>query len=235
MQVSVKSFKSVINTLALAIVLVVGVVAVAQAELPMGASPEEITDSALAASVRGDWTAYVAMIDSADAERVFAEFKPALEVLLKDTSASFSQLFGEHDQDSVDAKLNVMTAQQFLEHVLVKLAESPQGGNPSLVGYDIIGSVHEGDSLCHVVSRREEVTFMGIAQQIETNEIGVTSLRKSHGQWRMLADAKLEKAGVMLGELAKMNLGNMFKMMEKMQEMQESMEASDTGETVTKE
>ena len=219
MRVSGTSLNSILVKITLLVTMAVGFTGIAQAELPEGASPEEITDSALAASVRGDWTALAATIDSAEVVRIYQTLKPAVSQLMKDSAAALTEITGEEVNGATLDSLDQRDPKELLIK-MIEVSHYPQMGNSSLIGYDIIGSVYEGDSLCYVVSHRNEMTVVSMASQAETNTIGVTSLRKTVHGWRLLPDDKIERAVALYGKLFSGELIDVLRQsMEAMQNM----------------
>lgn len=153
-------------------------------EFPTG-SPEAISRSYFEMLKQKQWTTIAELYDP----KALSDFREMMSFLseVPDEAASrvFSSLFGPGStKESVKAMPDLQFFSSFLQGVM---AQAAQLGQLDFKKIDVLGSVSEGDSLRHVITRTQ--VLLG---DIDMEAMEVVSFRKNDDKWRILMQGKMK-------------------------------------------
>ena len=155
-------------------------------------SPEAAATAAMQSSQRGEWGAYTHRMHPealARAKRMFGA------VVAADASGRVGKLFfGVEDTQAFDALSDsslFVALMENLTHHMPAFAEAMKTAE-----FHVIGTLHEGEKLAHVVYRTEAK-----AEDLEVTRTSVLSLRRHEGEWRMLLTGNIEGLAARLSQM----------------------------------
>jgi hypothetical protein len=154
---------------------------------------EAVASAAMESTRRGDWAGFAHSMHPEALTRAKELFRP---VVAADESGRAGRLFfGVSTVKQYDAMSDSSAFRALMEHLVKNLPAFAEAMKTA--DFKILGKVDEGGNLVHVVYRAD-----ASAEDLTVTRTSVMSLRKYHGEWRLLLTGNIEGLAARLSQMS---------------------------------